>query len=398
MTISEDLSLHINAGTTPYDLDNVTTRLGKITDAAKDLFVWTLRDYYNIQTTDRISIVPTIQKFSTNTPGSNADFDPLETVVRIIRQYPDIVEKLPYIGISVSSYKNDKLGLSSKFIGSVMPRPRLIAGINGSPPNPIVSPGDSPDVWPDSDQPTIPSNWPIDNTAIYSITDDDWLELTTIFDGVEYISRFLFGPNLLGSSPQTPRTMADIINLQALYVHADVVYIDGVPTLIIEPGGPCGNGTNISIQRTDASSNCDLNFQFIHDKLYAPSNDFPAANRYISSCQLTMTLLVGAESENIRSELTDTLLEYFTLILDDKQFTLFGRSFFGNIQNEYYLASILDSQITFSGEQEVARPDDPRRKVYLNRINIPIKFMQYIDRSTALGSTVKQNDNLPDRN
>jgi hypothetical protein len=401
MATLEDLTLRQNRATTPYDPNNVTTRVGKITDAAKDMFVWELRDYFSRKGQDRIALVPTIEKFAADNPGPAGDYDPLETVVRMMRQYPDLTEKLPYIGVTITNHKNVKLGFSTKFVDTVMPRPRLVAGLGafGPVPAPVTVPPAAPTTtWDDNQQPGVPVNVPPTGDPTYSLTNGDWVEITTTFDGVEHVSRFIFDLNLLGGSPQTPRAVADVINLQALYCHADVISYNGVQTLILEPGGPLGKGKRMSIQRTNATVNFDNNINFVTTQLKAPSNQFPAANRYMSSHDMTVTLVIGSEGENIRSELSDVLTQFFTLVLDDRQFTLWGRSFFSNVPDETYQLIIKDESVGLTGEQEVPRPDDPARKIYLNRLNVPITLIQYIDRTVQMGVVAQQSDTLPGMN
>lgn len=394
----EDLKLRVNRPTDPYDKENLTLRTGRITEALKDIIVWELRTYFSHQTPDRVSLVPFVEKFSART-DSDREFDPLETVVRITRQYPDVTEKLPYLGVTVSTHKNEKLGFSTKYVGAVLPRPRLVAGsgpaIPGTPA--VIAP--EANTFLDNNQPAPPTDWPTPTgNQVYYLVSGDWVEITITIDDVQHVSTFFFNDYLLGGSPQSARTIADAINLQALYCHADVVFINNEAKLIIEPGGPlASNGNRFSIQQTNASANFIANIGFDTSVKSAPSDEFHAANRYMGSHAMTVTLVIGAESENVRGELQDAATNYFTSILEDRQFTLWGRSFFDNgIPDEAYQVIIKDEGVSLTGEQEVPRPDDPSRKVYLNRLNIPCTFIEYMDRAIQMGAIAQQTDALPD--
>lgn len=397
--IREDLNKKVNRPTKPDNTTRLTSRVGRISEIVKSMVVWELRNYFNHNSGSDIALVPFIEKFATDLQAKDRDLDPLETVVRIVRSHPDITEKLPYVGVSVSGGQNDKMAFSGKFVDKVMQRPRLTDTRTEYTPGAAWTIPADPNDFLDGNQPGIPVD-PNSRGAPANIylDDGDYVDITTTFDGVEYESRFVFTRKLLGRAPQTARTVADIINLQALYCRADVVYVNDVPRLVLEPGGPLGRGKYTSIQKTGESLNFASYITWTGDKKSAPSNEFPAANRYANTWDMTVSLVIGTEGENIRTELADLLMDYFTFVLADRQFTLWGRSFTSNIPDEQYQILIIDKGVGLTGEQEVPRPDDPSKKVYINRLNIPVKVIQYIDRAVQMGAVAENSEDLPDMN
>lgn len=402
--IRENLLKRFNRTTQPDDPANLSTRIGRISEVVKSMFVWEIRHLFG-KSEDNTGHIPFIEKFNTDLPSTTRDTDPLETVVRIIRQYAYITEKLPYIGVALTAGKSNKVAISTKYVGQVMYLPRCTADVvpidpdNPVPPPPVWTVTPVANDFTDNNQPGLPPDWPEPlGDFKYGLDDNDFVEFTTVLDGVEHISTILFDRRLLGRSPQNARTLADIINFQALYCHADVAFINNEPTLIVEPGGPGGSGSVVSIRRSNASQNFDNYVRFDTLTRSAPSDDFPAANRYLNSVNMTVSLVVGTEGDTIRTELTDLLIEFFTLMMDDRQYTFWGRSINSDVPDEIYQLIILDKEVALAGEQEIPRPDDPARKVYINRINIPISVMQYTDRAVQAGVLVEQDDSLPDKN
>ena len=238
--------------------------------------------------------------------------------------------------------------------------------------------------------PGVPGDWPTPiGTYQYGLTNNDWVEITTVVNGIINVEVFEFNDTLVGISPQSPRIIADAINFNALYCHADVVLINDVPTLIIEPGGPLGSGgTYFEIFRSDASANFDAYINLPLTKLIAPSNQFPMTNRYVNSLDMTIGLIIGTDGDTLRTEITDLIQNFFAFVMNTRQFMFFGRSFYGNVPDEYYQIILKDNNINIIGEQEIPRPDDPARKIYVNRMDIPVTVLQYIDRPVQQGAQI----------
>lgn len=390
MALLEDLSKRQSIPTTPDSTEVV--RRGRVAETIKDVFVWELRQLMSTTGPDRLDAVPSIDKYQADIPGAGRDLDPLETVVRVVRQYSDITEKLPLVTVGLGAIKNKKMGISGKFVDTIFPRPCLVSGQGTFAPGlPGIVIPPAPGVYPDAASPTAPpySATPT-GTADLFVVGADFVEITTTIDGVAFIEVLTFTSTLLGVAPQTPRDIADIINYQALYCHASVVLVGGIPKLIVEAGGPALTGKKYSIQRTNASANFDAWINFPIGAAIAPSDAFPAMNRYMISLDAEVSLFVLSEGENIRTELVDILLDFFTFVMDDRNFTFYGRSIFGDQTDETYQIILKDGEVATAGEQEVPRQDDPTRKIYINRISIPVSVFQYIDRVVAQGVVAKQ--------
>jgi hypothetical protein len=364
-----------------------------MTELVKNVFVYELRHYFDSQTSpDRLAMVPVIQKFASDLPAPDRELDPLETIVRVIRSHPDITERLPYIGIAASAGKNMKLAMSGKYVDAVRHLPRLVAGTGAYAP-PVGTPAVVPSAldltqFDDNGQPGVPVDWPAPlGMAQYGLVGADYVEFTTSFDGAVYTDHISFNDIYLGVSPQTPRMIADAINNQALYCQAHVVFYNNVPTLVIEPGGPCGRGTYVTIQKTAATANFDAYINLPILQKSAPSDEFPTSNRYLNSMSMTISMVLGTDGENIRAELTDLVQNFFCFVMEDRHFTFYGRSFFhADIPDETYQILIRDNEITPVGEQEVARQDDPMRKVYINKVDVPVHLLYYVDRNVQVGA------------
>lgn len=395
MTTPEDFTKRQNIPTVPDAVE--ISRVGRVSETVKDVLVWELRNYFNTTRTARADATPSVEKFSAYLPGNTREQDPYETAVRILRMWPDITQDMPFIGIGTHTIKNNKMALSGKFVDSIKPRPSLIAGTGTFGPPGVITPiAASPASWPDGNQPSPPpdSHNPT-GLPIYGLVAGDTLQITTIIDGVTNVSNFIFPQDLLGVAPQTPRMIADIINIQALYCRASVVFINSLPTLIITVGGPLGNGINYSIQRTAASANFDAFVNLPTTAAIAPSDAFPAVNRYMISYNMDVALTVMTEDENTRTELTDIIMDYFSFVMDDRGFTYYGRSFFGNQSDESYQIIIKDNDIVVADEEEVPRQDDPTRKIYMNTCTVPVTAIQYIDRTVAMGVAAARLTTLP---
>jgi hypothetical protein len=74
--------------------------------------------------------------------------------------------------------------------------------------------------------------------------------------------------------------------------------------------------------------------------------------------------------------------------MDERDYTLLGRSIFDpSIPNETYQV-IIKPDPSMAGEQEVPRPGDERDKIYVNRLNIPVTTIQYLDKAVIVPGTI----------
>lgn len=409
MTTPEDIGKRATLQT-DFSVVRYSTRNGRVSETLKDCFVTELRDFFNTKSRERLDAVPSVEKFSADSPGNNRELDPMETVVRVLRQFPDITQKLPFIGVTASSIKNLKLGMSTKLVDQIPGKPYLMSGtgsfqsthladtttpVDGADSSVVGGTTPTPQ-WNDLGQPTEPfaATPPIGDQTIM-LSEGDFVEFTLIIDGRTHVSRCVFYARYMGLAPQTLRAVANVINLQSLYCKASVIYKGSIPILAVEPGGPLGTGKVFSIQRTNASPNFDICINFDTIAHLGPSDEFPAVNRYAMSYTADVSLVIATDSDTIRTELTDLVMNFFTFLMDDRQFTFYGRSFFGDTEGESYQIIIKDSDIGCGGEAETPRGDDPVRKIYSNSISVPVHILYYIDRSAAEGIRGVYDGGLP---
>jgi hypothetical protein len=379
---------------------NEIVRRGRLSETIKDVFVWELRQFFNTKSIYNSNVIPIIDKYAADIPGADRDLDPLATVVRVVRQFADLTQKLPALIVSIGSIKNKKIAMSGKFIASSPAEPCLVSGTGafvqnntgatfaGAPPATSYMDNALP-------FPAVKDQYPTGAANIY-LQDGDFVEISTVINGKQHTSKIVFTQRMLGASPQTPQMIAQIINLQALYCRAQVQFINGIPTIVLFAGGPGGSGPVMAIRRTNATPNFDAQINFPSAVAYGPSNDHPARNTYAISIDAEVGIFLLSEGENTRSEMTDMIMDFFTFIMDDRQFTFYGRSFFGNQQNEAYQIIIRDNDISTAGEQETARQDDPTRKLYVNRVNVPVTAFEYIDKYVGQVVKLDHDTTLPD--
>jgi hypothetical protein len=153
------------------------------------------------------------------------------------------------------------------------------------------------------------------------------------------------------------------INAQALYAVAYKTYAGNLAL----KAGNYGMGFPNSITITGGTGRAALGFTINQtDQNFGPGKQ--AMERHCISATISLGLEVVAESENIRT-------------MADRQFQFYGRSVFDeSVADEYYQIIIKDSEVQLSGEQETPRLNDPKDKLYINRITVPCIVIQYTDR------------------
>jgi hypothetical protein len=336
--------------TIPDNLDQ-PARFGAIVETVKDAFVTEIRQFMNTAyTRARVGELPRVDKYAV---AVDSVTDPLETAVTLVRSFPDITENLPTIAILSTSGRNLRMGLGDKQIAITVP-------------SAVVSGGAGP----------------------FALTDGMTLQISTQPTGVTsnvVTSTFTFRPYMFANmAAATVEEVAGAINLQALYAGSDVGP-GGV--LDIFAGGPKGVGfpNKITILGGTAVTPLGLTVN------QTGQNYGPGAviyKRHHMAAELTVSVEVIAESENVRTELSDLLYDFVTYVLADRKFQFYGRSVFDrSFPDEHYQIIMQDHQIAFSGEQETARPNDQRDKIYINRLTIPVIAIQYSDRVCMLNST-----------
>jgi hypothetical protein len=340
--------------------DNLTQppRFGAIHELVKDAFVLELRHFLSTANTRlRDGELPRIDKYAV---AIDTKVDPLETAVSLIRSYPDITEDLPLIAILATTGRNLKLSISDKFTSMVVPPAKVVGSVSG----PFV------------------------------LTDGMDLEITTQPDGVAtnvVTSRFVFPAFMFTNiAAATPEEIVYAINFQALYATAYVVTSGASKYIGIRAGGPQGTTFPNKITITGGTALAALGL-IVNQTNQNYGADKQAYERHHMAAELTVAIEIVAESENVRTDISDLLYDFFSYVMADRKFQFYGRSVFDeSILDETYQIILKDNQISFSGEQEVERVGDPRDKLYINRISIPVVAIQYSDRiiTDAQGTTV----------
>lgn len=106
-----------------------------------------------------------------------------------------------------------------------------------------------------------------------------------------------------------------------------------------------------------------------------------AYERHHVAADLTVNIEVMAESENVRTDLTDLVYDFFTYVMADRKFQFYGRSIFDDtILDETYQIILKDNEFSFGGDTEVPRPSDNKDKIYVSRLSIPVTAILYSDR------------------
>lgn len=323
-------------------------RFGGITELVKDAFVLELRHFFNTQYNGiRTGELPRVDKYSV---ALDISVDPLESAVNLVRSYPDITEDLPLIAVLATTGQNLKLGLSNKFTSVTIPAAKVVSN----------------------------------NSGPYALTDGMTLIVTTQPDGVETnvkTSTYTFRSYMFTNISQA--TLDEVIyaiNFQALYATAFRAQFGSMTTLGLRAGGVSGTSFPNKITVTGGTAMAALGFALNQaDQNYGPGKQ--AYERFHIAANLTIGLEVVTESENVRTEITDLLYDFVTFVMADRMFQFYGRSTFDEtVLDETYQIIIKDSEISLTGEQETPRLNDPRDKLYINRVNIPVTAIQYTDR------------------
>ena len=391
MPVNDDTSL-VQIGSRPMDLDQ-GPKFGALTELCKDTFVTELTSYFNTKykglrndPSTGLSELPRISKYAV---AVDINVDPLETAVNLVRSFPDITESLPTVAVLATSGRNLKLGLGNRFVSTVIPSASIVsgsvAGYRGS--------GSS--------------------IALY---DGATLVVQTYPGGPNYpavTSNIVFRSWMFADI--TAATIDEIltaINSQALYLHASKVPIPNANPIIIpsyyvslSAGGPNGVSFPNSIKVITDPGGAFFFTTGVEYKNFGVGA--PAYQRHYAGAELTVSIEVLAESENVRTELSDLLYDFLTYVMADRKFQFYGRSMFDpSILDEHYQIIFDDSNINLAGETEIPRPGDPKDKIYINRITIPVQVIQYSDRLMTNKSggalvpvaspTIVYRDDMPD--
>lgn len=338
----------LDIGQQPTIPDNLSQApvFGAITETTKDAFVLELRQYLETKYTKlRAGELPRIDKYSV---AGKTSVDPLETAVSLIRSYPDLTEDMPIIAITSTSGRNVKLDISNKHTSMIV-YPAAVTGTVDGP---------------------------------FALSDGQDLTFTTTPEGSAAVtSRMVFKSYMfVNIAAATVPEMLAAIDLQALYVTGFSSASSTGPRLGLRAGGKMGISYPNTITITGGTAAAALGFTVAQtDKNWGAGKYY--YERKHTAAELTVNIEVLAESENIRTEITDLVYDFIVYVMEDRKFQFYGRSVFDpTVINETYQIIIKDNEMAFAGESDMPRPNDPKDKIYLNRLSVPVIAILYSDR------------------
>lgn len=447
----------------PDDSDD-PPRFAQIVETSKDAFVLKLREFFDTSliNNDRLEEVPTIRKYEGN---FNSGLDAEETAALVIRKNPGLLENLPHIAILGASGAQKPLNIGGRFLDHVQKPPRVIT-TNVEPY--ALADGDTlvfrtkPDKinfvtsqvvfqairFPTGDPITaaLASTLAIlfNNQSLYARAS---VEDVGGLNGLKIDTTGVLGgktPNAIEIlSTSTPNLVAALgLADTGTGIPASGDNIGGVaPNMILDIDGagftaaqvgrnvviagatdPANNGTfpitagsGDLLTYTNANGVIQANFDGTFFIGFADDSTNPARpvqNRYAYSKHLTISVEVITQDEIVREELFDLVQSFFEFFAEEQMFTFQGRSMQDeNISGEHYQV-IIGQDLRNSGEAETPRPSgDGKDKLYVNRIDIPIHTIMYIDRDVLVPSgpnqgqsftleaeNVTKDDTLPPKN
>ena len=332
--------------TTPDDLAD-PPRFGQPIETTKDAFTIELRRFFDRenQTNSKIEELPTVRKFDLSFKSNESS---LETAVNLIQKFPQINEHLPLVAVLGTTSRVIQMGIGTNFVSTVH-KPGFITGTNSE-----------------------PFNLTGGLTIVYKTTDSLGEEHTSTI--VLRSSRFT------NINQATAREVADEINFQSLYGGST----DNAGKVVLAFGGPL-NHNNGNVEIVGGTAISALGFTVGQSGEYR--NNIPY-HRYCQASSVDVAIEVVSEDPNIRTELSDIIGNFFSFQMDSRDYMFLGRSIFDeSINNETYQI-IIKPDITISGEQEIPRPGDEVDKLYVNRINVSVTTIQYVDRAVVVPGTM----------
>jgi len=361
---NEEFTARLHAATVPDDL-NDPPRFSQVIETTKDAFVLELRRFFDInQTAARLSELPTIEKYAIGFAPSQ---DPYETTVAILQEFPDVLEQLPHISITAGGGRNKRLTFGRPLIAQTQQPPRVV-GTAGE---------------------------------TFALADNDQLVFRTKPNGVDWVtSTIVFRSARFPTANPITAALADdvarVINEQALYARASVVDIGGGTQAIqLATGGLQGRCMPNAIEiLTGTSANVLTELGLTVGQADDSTNTArPPMNRYHNGAEVTVNIDVIAVDPNVRRELADLVFSWATFWLERKHFELLGRSVFDETITEEHYQIIIHQEVSFGGEQDVARPNDMKDKIHFQRVTVPVSTFMYLDRPVVIPSGAAQGDN-----
>lgn len=350
--------------TIPTDLKD-PPRFAQPVETTKDVFTLELQKYTNrqYQTASLIAELPTIKKYDIST---NPNESSLETAVRLIQKHPGAVENLPLVAILGAVGRNRPISMNNQTVAVVAVGPSIVGTIAG----PFV------------------------------LTDGMTILYTTVDErGNSHDSTIILRTSRFTSvGAATVDEVIAEINFQALYAHGT----NSAGKVEIGFHNLQSGSTGGDIKITGGTALSVLGFTINQQALHT---DIIPYRRYIQATNVDVAIEVATEDENTRTELTDLVWAFFTIVMNDRRFTFYGRSTYDSaVTMESYQITI-KPDLSMAGEQEVPRPNSQLDKVYVNRINIPVLICQYVDKAVLIpgtttpfylnGSNVQSSDLIP---
>lgn len=342
MPIDDRLDI-VQQATVPDDLSQAPV-FGAVTETTKDVFVLELRQYLETKYAKlRAGELPRIDKYSV---AGTVATDPLETAVSLIRNYPDLTEDLPIVAITSTTGRNLKLDISNKHTSMIV-HPAAVIGANSGP---------------------------------FVLADGQDLTFTTTPEGngSTITSRMVFKSYMFADITQA--TVAEVvaaIEMQALYATG---YVSGGTKLGVKAGGKHGMVYPNKITITGGTAATALGFTVGQNSQNYGSGKYYYERKH-TAADLTVNIEIIAESDNIRTEISDLVYDFIVYVMEDRKFQFYGRSVFDpTVENETYQIILKDNEMSFSGESDMARPGDPKDKLYINRLSVPVTSILYSDR------------------
>jgi hypothetical protein len=332
-------------------------RFGQLRETAKDCFQVELQRFFEMVSArypERLSIVPTIQKFSSSFAGGTD----VESVLKVYLQRPDRIERFPIVIITSATGAQNPVNIGTQYVDTV----RTPAFIHA----PALGP--------------------------YSLQEGDTLAFKTYPQGPKkppLVSYLRFSAGLVDNLAAV--TVEEVLNIAGatfLYVAVDSrKHTEPTGQLRFQAGGKFGvlYPNSIEIVPSLSTLNALTAFGFTNEK--ATNSDQSAALRYAISANITVNIDIGAEDENQRREITDLIEYFFQLDMDDRGKTFLGRSVF-DIEftpPELFQCILLDKANVVAEVEVPMNPGSGEQKdlIYAMRMSVPITIFDYIDRQVG---------------
>jgi len=334
-------------------------RFAQPLETTKDAFVLELRRFFDRagQSVSKLDELPTIRKYDLSFKANESSH---ETAVGLIQKFPNINEDLPLVAVLGATGRVMQMGIGTTFVGQVH-KPAIVSG-------------------------TIQGPFDLTSTSAQTI-----VFKTSGADGNEFTSTIILRPSRFTTITQaTAAEIVEEINFQSLYASA---YPADTGEVVLAYGGPCNSG-NGDVEIVGGTAIPIIGFTVGQKSDYRLNTPY---NRYCQSTSLDISMEVVAEDPNIRTELSDLIWNFFSFQMDDRDYMFLGRSIFNEtIQNETYQV-IIKPDSSMSGEQEIPRPGDEKDKLYVNRVNVSVTTIQYVDRAVFVPGTTTPFYITPDK-